>query len=91
MIRVHLTIHGLVQGVFYRTHAIEKAKDLGDITGWVANQADGTVIVEAEGPENKIKDFIDWCHSGPSTCEVKKIDVEHHEYTGEFDGFDVRY
>lgn len=91
MIRVHLTIHGLVQGVFFRTHAIEKAKDLGGITGWVANQADGTVIIEAEGPENKIKDFIDWCHSGPSTCEVKKIDVEQHEYTGEFDGFDIRY
>ncbi len=91
MIRVHLTIHGLVQGVFYRTHAIKKAQDLGDITGWVANQADGTVVVEAEGPENKINDFIDWCRSGPSTCEVKKIDVERHEYTGEFDGFDVRY
>lgn len=91
MIRVHLTNHGRVQGVFYRVHAIEKAKQLGDINGWVANQADGTVVVEAEGPENKINDFVDWCHSGPSTSEVSKVEVERQEYTGEFDDFDVRY
>ncbi len=91
MIRVHLTIHGKVQGVFFRTHTIEKALDLGDITGWVANQADETVVIEAEGPENKINTFIDWCHSGPSTCEVTKIEVERHEYTGEFDDFNIRY
>lgn len=91
MIRVHLTIHGRVQGVFFRTHTIEKVRNLGDITGWVANQADGTVIVEAEGPENKINQLIDWCHSGPSTCEVNKVEVEQHDYTGEFDDFDIRY
>jgi len=91
MIRVHITIHGRVQGVFFRAHTIEKAQELGSITGWVANQANGTVAIEAEGPENKINDFIDWCHSGPSTCEVKKVDVEKLEYTGEFDGFDIRY
>ncbi|MFH1410063.1 MAG: acylphosphatase, partial [Patescibacteria group bacterium] len=50
MIRVHLTIHGQVQGVFFRAHTVEKAQALGDITGWVANQADGTVAIEAEGP-----------------------------------------
>lgn len=91
MIRVHLTIHGQVQGVFFRAHTIEKTNEMGDITGWVANQADGTVVIEAEGPENKINDFVDWCHSGPSTCEVTKVEVERHEYTAEFDDFDIRY
>ena len=91
MTRVHLTIHGQVQGVFYRAHAVEKAHQLGAITGWVANQADGTVAIEAEGPENKINDFVDWCHSGPSACEVTKVEVERYEYTGEFDDFDIRY
>lgn len=91
MIRVHLTIHGKVQGVFFRAHVVEKAQQLGGITGWVANQADGTVIIEAEAPENKINELIHWCHSGPSTSEVAKVDVEHYEYTGEFDDFDIRY
>lgn len=91
MIRVHMTVHGKVQGVFYRTHTVEKAEQLGHIGGWVANQADGTVAIEAEGPENKINDFIDWCRSGPSTCEVDKVEVERHEYSREFDGFGIRY
>jgi len=91
MIRVHLKIYGLVQGVFYRVHAVEKAKKLGNITGYVANDSDGTVAIVAEGPQNKINDFVDWCYSGPSTCEVKKIIREDYHYTDEFDEFDIRY
>jgi len=91
MIRAHVTIHGKVQGVFFRAHIIEKARDLGDITGWVANQADGTVTVVAEGPENKLNELIDWCHSGPSTSEVTKVETEWHGFTGEFEDFDIRY
>lgn len=91
MIRTHLKIHGDVQGVFFRSNTVEKAEQLGDIAGWVANNADGTVDVVAEGPENKINDFTDWCRSGPSTCEVKKVEVEKLTYTGEFDNFDIRY
>ena len=91
MTRVYITVHGQVQGVFYRSHAVEKARQLGDITGWAANEADGTVAIVAEGPENKITDFIDWCHSGPSTCQVSKVEVEREEYTGEFSDFSIRY
>ena len=91
MIRVRLKIHGKVQGVFYRMHAIKKAETLGDITGFVANDSDGTVSIVAEGPENKVNDFTDWCQSGPSTCEVSKVEREDHAYTGEFDGFGIRY
>ena len=91
MIKVHIKIHGTVQGVFFRAHTQEKAEQLGDVTGWVANNADGTVEVVAEGPENKINDLIDWCHGGPSTAHVEKVDVEKLTFTGEFDDFSVRY
>jgi acylphosphatase len=91
VIRVHLKIHGKVQGVFFRMHTIEKARSLGDITGFVANDSDGTVEVVAEGPENKINDLVDWCHSGPSTAEVEKVEVERQDYSSEFDDFAIRY
>ena len=90
MIRVRLTISGKVQGVFFRVHAQEKANGFG-ITGWVANEADGTVVVVAEGSENKINDFIDWCHGGPSTSQVEKVKVEQLPYIEEFDDFSIRY
>jgi len=90
MIRVRLTISGDVQGVFFRAHTQEKAKELG-VTGWVANEADGTVAVVAEGPENKINDLADWCHGGPSTSQVKKVKIEQAPYMAEFEDFNIRY
>lgn len=91
MIRVHIKISGQVQGVFFRAYTQEKAEKLGDIYGWVANNADGTVEVVAEGPENKINDLVDWCHSGPSIAHVEKVEAEKSTYTGEFSDFSIRY
>ena len=91
MIRVRLIISGRVQGVFFRDHTVNKAEKLGDITGFVANEADGTVVLVAEGPENKVNDLVDWCYSGPSTAQVEKVEIEKQEYSGEFDSFDIRY
>lgn len=91
MIRAHIKIIGKVQGVFFRAHIQEKAEKLGDIAGWVANNADGSVEVVAEGPENKINDLIDWCQSGPSISQVEKVEAEKLTYTGEFEDFSIRY
>lgn len=90
MIRAHVKITGKVQGVFFRAHAQRKAEDLG-ILGWVANEADGSVALVVEGQENLVGDFIDWCHSGPSTAHVEKVEVDKQSYTGEFDSFGIRY
>lgn len=90
MIRTHLTISGKVQGVFFRAHTKQKAEELF-VAGWVANESDGTVTVLAEGPENKVNELIDWCHSGPSTAQVEKVMVEKEPYSGEFKDFAIRY
>lgn len=90
MIRVHLTIHGTVQGVFFRKHAQQKAEELR-VTGWVANEIDGTVTVVVEGEENRVNTLIDWCHSGPSTAQVKKVEVKKEDYIDEFEDFTIRY
>ena len=90
MIRVSLKIHGKVQGVSFRRHTKKKADELF-VTGWVGNQADGTVEGVVEGEENKVNTFIEWCHSGPSTSDIKKVEVQKEDYTREFDSFDIRY
>ncbi|MCB0783112.1 MAG: acylphosphatase, partial [Flavobacteriales bacterium] len=43
-----MVVRGRVQGVWYRKHTREKALELG-LRGWVMNQPDGSVLVEAEG------------------------------------------
>lgn len=90
MIRVHLKIHGRVQGVFFRAHMREKAEELG-VTGWVANDADGAVVAVIEGSENNVNALIDWCHSGPTGSHVEKVEVQKLQYQGEFEGFEIRY
>ena len=72
---VHLKIHGLVQGVFFRQSTMEKAIELG-LKGWVRNCADGTVEAEAEGEEEALIRLIEWCHDGPQRASVDRVDVQ---------------
>lgn len=91
MIRKHLVISGKVQGVFFRKHAKDKADNLKHLTGFVANDADGTVSVVVEGPSNIVNTFVDWCYSGPSTAQVEKVVASEEPYTAEFEDFSIRY
>jgi len=91
MIRVRLRIIGHpVQGVFFRAYVLERVQDRR-LTGWVANEADGTVSVVLEGPKNQVTDLVDSCSSGPSTAQVEKVEVTEEPYTGEFVDFTIRY
>ena len=87
--RASLKIEGRVQGVFFRQSTQEKAQELG-LTGWVRNQPDGSVAAVAEGPSKDIEKLIDWCRQGPPAADVKSVDVEWTEATGEFGQFRVR-
>ena len=49
------------------------------VTGFVKNKKDGTVYVEAEGPEDNIEQFIKWCHKGPTWARINKVEIEPGE------------
>ncbi|MBU1000228.1 acylphosphatase [Patescibacteria group bacterium] len=67
MMSIHLNIkiYGLVQGVFFRATAKEKADSLS-ITGFAKNMPDGSVFIEVEGEKKNLDKFVKWCHIGPS-------------------------
>lgn len=90
LVRAHIYISGIVQGVFFRSHTREVARSF-DLTGWVKNLPDGRVEVVAEGPEDEIKQFISWCHKGPSHARVDDVEVFWEDATGEFKDFEIRY
>ena len=71
---VHIKIHGIVQGVFFRKFTCLKANELG-INGWVRNSADGTVEIEAEAISESLERFIRWCHHGPAQAVVNKVTI----------------
>lgn len=70
-----ITIRGRVQGVFFRTSAKEKARQLG-VRGFVRNEDDGSVYMEAEGEKDALMQFISWCRKGPTRAIVSEVHVE---------------
>ena len=76
-----LTIFGKVQGVGFRFYTHRKANEL-DISGFVNNQPDGSVYIEAEGISDRLEQFIYWCEDGPSWARVAKVERQDVPVTG---------
>lgn len=72
---LNIRVSGKVQGVFYRQNTREQAQKNG-ICGWVKNQPDGTVYIEAEGEETALENFVAWCRRGPERARVTGVEVE---------------
>lgn len=70
----HLAIHvtGKVQGVFYRASTVEKARALG-LKGFVQNERDGSVYIEAEGDDGALQSLVEWCRQGPPHARVSEV------------------
>ncbi len=62
-------VRGKVQGVYYRASTAEKANELG-LKGFVRNERDGSVYIEAEGPEHTLDELVSWCKHGPPAARV---------------------
>ena len=88
MMRYRINVKGKVQGVFYRASTQAKAKELG-LNGWVANKEDGSVLIEAEGEEQKLDKLLEWCRQGPGAAIVNEVDFEEIEPTA-LSGFEIR-
>ena len=89
-IRVRLIIEGRVQGVWFRESTRREASRLG-VFGWVKNRPDGKVEVLAEGPEDKVRNLVAWCHHGPPTAKVSRVLETEEAWRGESDSFDIAY
>ena len=74
MRHIDLRITGKVQGVWYRKSAVEEALRLG-VTGFAMNLPDGSVRIEAEGPQEALDRFIAWCRTGPPRAVVENVKV----------------
>lgn len=87
MKRIVIRVYGHVQGVFFRYTTRKVARRLG-LTGYVKNMSDGSVYIEAEGPENKIKKLLAFSKKGPEYARVERVESEFIETRDEFSGFE---
>jgi acylphosphatase len=73
--RIRAIVRGVVQGVSYRASTAAEGRRLG-LTGWVKNRADGSVMLEAQGPRDRVDALVAWCHHGPPMADVDDVAVE---------------
>ncbi|HLY74800.1 MAG TPA: acylphosphatase [Planctomycetota bacterium] len=89
MVRAHLWISGMVQGVGYRWSCQRAAQGIG-VTGWVRNLPDGRVEAVAQGTKEQVEQLIAWCYRGPEEARVSDIAVSYGETAEDFQDFGIR-
>jgi acylphosphatase len=87
MKHLNITVSGKVQGVFYRAFTQKEAQRL-QLKGFVRNQSNGDVYIEAEGEENVLLEFIGWCKTGSPKSVVKEVNVKEGDLK-EFSEFKI--
>ncbi|MCA9757795.1 MAG: acylphosphatase [Candidatus Eisenbacteria bacterium] len=70
--QIRAIVRGRVQGVYFRASTREEAQKLG-LRGYAKNLADGSVEVVAEGPEDALKQLVDYLHRGPAHARVDQV------------------
>ena len=83
-VRRRWRFEGRVQGVGFRYFSSCAAQNLG-LTGWVANNWDGSVTLEAQGEQAQLDRLVPMieraCRWGRiENMTVKNIPLEEHEY-----------
>lgn len=88
MIRKHYRFTGRVQGVGFRYRAKYSALGLG-VTGWVKNEWDGSVVMEAQGSEAQLNQLLKMINQG-SYIDIDYIDTKEIPLEDGELGFHIR-
>lgn len=86
---MRVKVSGRVQGVMFRDSCRREAERQG-VVGWVRNEPDGRVLLEAEGPDGAVDALVTWCRTGPPGAHVTGIDVREATPAGG-SRFEVRW
>ncbi|MFL5680612.1 MAG: acylphosphatase [Chloroflexota bacterium] len=87
--RLDATVRGRVQGVGFRYFVMQAASRL-PVTGWVANESDGSVRCVAEGQRPALDALLGILREGPHGARVDHVAETWMPATGTFDRFRVR-
>ncbi|MBX4909596.1 MULTISPECIES: acylphosphatase [Rhizobium] len=85
---VRVRISGRVQGVGFRMWTRDQALQLG-VTGWVRNEADGSVTALIAGAGSAISTMLECLKRGPAGASVSSIETETAELEDMLTGFRV--
>ncbi|MFA6023309.1 MAG: acylphosphatase [Candidatus Pacearchaeota archaeon] len=74
-----ITIHGNVQGVFFRNYIKEKADSLG-LKGFVRNLEGGDVELVVEGDIDHVDKMHELCRQAPKHAVISSTELKEIEF-----------
>ncbi|MBD67772.1 MAG: acylphosphatase [Candidatus Marinimicrobia bacterium] len=83
-------VYGKVQGVWFRKYTLDSARDIG-VVGMVKNLVDGTVLVNASGKNENLREFKELLENGSTNSRVDKIDYSWEDLSIEYSTFEIEY
>ncbi|MFY0601889.1 MAG: acylphosphatase [Cyclobacteriaceae bacterium] len=89
MIALSIQCIGKVQGVFFRVSTKSKA-DILNVNGWIRNEPDGSVLIHAEGSDDQVNKFLEWCRIGSQFARVDDVKIEGSNIEG-FNSFEIKH
>ena len=89
MKHLNIVVEGKVQGVYFRANTKRVAEELG-VKGFVKNQPDGTVYIEAEADQHTLNKFLEWVKVGPPAAKVTNVSIQEAELKN-FEKFVIKY
>jgi acylphosphatase len=88
-VRVDVVVRGRVQGVGFRMFAARMAVERG-LTGWVANEPDGSVRCVAQGSRHDLEAYTRDLAAGPPGATVERLAITWSEAVDGLDRFTIR-
>ncbi|GHH86619.1 acylphosphatase [Streptomyces sulfonofaciens] len=88
--RLTAWVRGHVQGVGFRWYTRAKAKEIGGLSGFALNLADGRVQVVAEGPRERCERLLEWLSGGDTPGRADGVTEIWDTPRGGYAGFEVR-
>jgi acylphosphatase len=88
MIKIKLTIRGMVQGVGFRYYCYKQAVSL-NINGYARNLYNGDVEIEAEGNVNELNEFVKQVEIGPKFSRVNSVILIKSAFEGKYKEFSI--
>jgi len=89
MLELYAIIIGGVQGVRFRDYVQTAAMEL-ELTGYVQNKKNGSVLVVAQGNADNLKALVEYLHEGSSLSRVEGVEVEWRSVDTVYNDFIIK-
>ncbi len=87
---LQLIVSGRVQKVFFRAYVQNTAKEIGGVTGFVENLANGNVKVVAQANSLNLLVFLEKIKKGPPLAKVESVAEKWVEPQKKYSDFEIK-